>query len=61
MKVTNILREKGVAKTDEGEKGEKYAWMGKSLEELKKNDTDALHFHTDQLDQYHGVFKRCLH
>jgi len=55
-KVTKILQEKGVAKTPEG--GEKYEWMGKSLEELKKNATDVL---GGELDHYHGEFKRCMH
>lgn len=64
--VTKILKEKGVGKQD---------WMGKGLEELQfealaqaeaegqpgKVDLGE-HFHKDQIDTYHGDFrKRCLH
>jgi hypothetical protein len=58
-KVTAILKEKGVARTSAG--SSEYPWMGRSLQELKFNAADAEHFHVDEIDSYHGEFKRHVH
>ncbi|KAI5813633.1 alkaline-phosphatase-like protein [Pyronema omphalodes] len=64
--VTKILKEKGVGKQD---------WMGKGLEQLQfealaKEQAEGKpgnvvlgdHFHKDEIDAYHGDFrKRCVH
>ena len=54
-KVTEKLKESGVGHAAAA--GDKFAWMGKSLEVLRANATDKEHFHVDELDCYHGDFK----
>jgi hypothetical protein len=58
-KVTEILLEKGVSRTSAGTP--EFPWMGRSLEELKVNATDAGHFNVDAIDCYHGDFRRHKH
>ncbi|KAI5779982.1 alkaline-phosphatase-like protein [Geopyxis carbonaria] len=54
-KVTTRLRDEGV---DSKGTDVQYAWMGKSLKELKADEKETGYYDTEHIDVYHGVFRK---